>query len=267
MKEILLLVHDDEGQDARLRAALDLARGLDGHLACVDVSLFPVLAGDYYPGDGVAQAVLLTEEETREARNKAVLETRLAKEGVAWAWADVTGDFAEAVCQAATLADIIVLNRKLDRFPYPDMRGLAGDVLTRARTPVLAVPDSLTELRLNRALIAWDGRASCAATMRACVPVLKLADAVEIFMVRDRDEAVSPMAAAAYLSHHGIEASIRVLDTGPHDIDQHIATHADLIQADYILMGAYGHGRLRETFGGVTKNLLSNAQRPLILGH
>ena len=155
MKEILLLVHDDEGQDARLRAALDLARGLDGHLACVDVSLFPVLAGDYYPGDGVAQAVLLTEEETREARNKAVLETRLAKEGVAWAWADVTGDFAEAVCQAATLADIIVLNRKLDRFPYPDMRGLAGDVLTRARTPVLAVPDSLTE-RLE--LFASSGR-------------------------------------------------------------------------------------------------------------
>lgn len=267
MKEILLLIHDDRGQDARLRAALDLARALDGHLACVDVALLPVLAGDDYPGGGYAQAMILSDEEARESVNKAALEARLAREGVAWAWADVTGDFAEAVCQSATLADIIVLNRKLDRFPYPDMRSVVSNVLTRARTPVLAVPDSLTELRLNRALIAWDGQASCAATMRACVPLLKLADAVEIFMVRDDEEGASPMAAAAYLSHHGIEASLRVLGAGSRSVDQHIAAHADLFHADYILMGAYSHGRLRETFGGVTKNLLGNARLPLILGH
>ncbi len=48
MKNILLLVHDDEGQEARLQAALDLVRTLDGHLVCLDVTPFPVMAGDFY---------------------------------------------------------------------------------------------------------------------------------------------------------------------------------------------------------------------------
>lgn len=46
MKTLLLLVHDDAGQEARLQAALDLTRALDGHLTCVDIAPIPVFAGD-----------------------------------------------------------------------------------------------------------------------------------------------------------------------------------------------------------------------------
>ena len=60
---------------------------------------------------------------------------------------------------------------------------------------------------------------------------------------------------------------MRGLSDGLHAADQLIEAEAAAFVADYILMGAYTHGRLMETFGGVTKRMLRNARVPLILGH
>jgi nucleotide-binding universal stress UspA family protein len=266
MKNVLLLVHDDAGQEARLQVALDLTRALDGHLSCIDVTLFPALVGDIY-SPGIAEAALLTAERERESKNKAALEARLAHEDVCWDWADVTDNFVDGVCDAATLSDIIVLNRQLDHFPYPDMRDVASCVLMRARVPIVAVPDDCKRLDLRRALVAWDGQASVAATLRACVPLLQRAEAVEIFTAGDGTVGVDPRLAAEYLSRHGVHATVRIVENGSQAADQLIAAAAVAYDADYVLMGAYSHGRLMETFGGVTKRMLRNAKLPLILGH
>ena len=266
MKNVLLLVHHDEGQEARLQAALDLTRALDGHLSCVDVALSPATVGDYY-SMGFAEAALLRDERAGEGRNKIALEARLEHEDVPWDWIDVTGNFVDGVCDAAMLADIIVLNRKLEQNPYPDMGDVAGRILMRARVPIVAMPDDCRQLSLKRALVAWDGQASAAATLRTCVPLLRRADKVEIFMARDGGEKVEPTSAAEYLSRHGVHATVRILEDGLHGADQLINAEAAAFQADYILMGAYTHGRLMETLGGVTKRMLRNAKVPLVLGH
>lgn len=82
MKNILLLVHDDEGQEARLQAALDLTRAIGGHLQCIDVTPFPVIAGDLYAGFG--ETAVMLDERDSEARNKTHITARLAKEDVSW---------------------------------------------------------------------------------------------------------------------------------------------------------------------------------------
>ena len=68
MKNVLLLVHDDVGQEARLQVALDLTRALDGHLSCVDVVEL------YYQNDGMhgggGTNVLLADEQAREDVNR-----------------------------------------------------------------------------------------------------------------------------------------------------------------------------------------------------
>lgn len=265
MKNVLLLVHDDAGQEARLQAALDLTRALNGHLRCIDVAALPMIVGDYY--SGAAEAMLIADERERESVNKKTVTARLEHEDVAWDWADRTGGLAESIIDAAALADVIVINRKLDAFPYPDMRDIASRILTHARKPVLAVPDSLERLALDRALIAWDGQASAAATMRACVPILSLAREVEIYMARDGGERTEPTEAAEYLSRHNIHATVRIIDDGLHAADTLIAEEAVRWRADYVLMGAYSHGRLMESFGGVTKRMLDKSKLPLLLGH
>lgn len=266
MKNVLLLVHDDEGQEARLQVALDLTRALDGHLTCLDVAVLPIaLAGDYYGGPG--PGIVIDAERQQEARNKAAVEKRLASEGVAWNWLDVTDTISGAVLEAATLADLIVLNRRLDDHHQPNMREIVSSVVMQARRPVVAVPESTKRMALGRALIAWDGQSSCAATVRACVPLLALAEQVEIFMVRDGAERTEPDEAAEYLSRHGIHADVRIIEDGLTPADKLIREECDRWNADYVLMGAYGRGRLMEAFGGVTKRMLATSEMPLVLGH
>jgi hypothetical protein len=267
MKNVLLLGHDDEGQEARFQAALDLTRALNGHLTCIDVADLPLgLVGDYYTG--AAQTALLVDvSREREARNKAVLEKRLANEGVSWTWIDTVNSIPPAVLDAATLADLIVLNRKLDAHHQPDMHEIASSVVMQARTPVVAVPETITRMPLGRALIAWDGQSSCAATVRACVPLLALAEDVEIFTIRDGSERTEPAEAAEYLSRHGIHAAVRIIDEGSGAADRLINEECARWSADYVLMGAYGRGRIREAFGGVTKRMLATSERPIVFGH
>lgn len=266
MKNILLLVHDDEGQEARIQAALDLTRALDGHLTCIDVAELPIaLEGDYYSGAG--QAALTEANCEREANNKAVIEKRLANEAVSWTWLDTVDSIAAAVVEAASLSDLIVLNRKLEARHLPNMHEIASNVVMQARKPVVAVPETITRMPLGRALIAWDGQSSCEATVRACVPLLALAEEVEIFTIRDGSEGTDPTEAAEYLSRHGIHATVQTIDDSRTAKDKLISEECARWSADYVVMGAYGRGRLMETFGGVTKRMLATSERPIVFGH
>lgn len=264
MKNILLLVHDDHGQEARLQAALDIARAVEGHLTCIDVTPYPVIAGD---GFGFAETVVVLDERESEAKNKAVISDRLSREDVSWSWIDVMDEIAAAVLDAADLADLIVLNCALDGFPLPDMRDITSRIVARASAPVLAVPGGLERFELERALVAWDGRPSSAAALRAAVPLLAFAKEVEIFTAQGPDTHIAPEEAALYLSRHGIRAVVRSTDIGKFHADFLIADEAVLFGADYIVMGAYGRGRLRETFGGTTRNLLTKNKHALLMSH
>jgi len=264
MKNILLLVHDDHGQEARLQAALDITRAVEGHLTCIDVTPYPLIAGD---GFGFAETVVVLDERESEEKNKSVISDRLSREDVSWSWIDAMDEIANAVLDAADLADLIILNRALDGFPVPDMRDIASRIVARASAPVLAVPETLERFELERALVAWDGRPSAAAALRAAVPLLAFAKEVEIFTAQGPDNHIAPEEAATYLSRHGIKANVRKTDIGKFHADFLISDEATMFRADYMVMGAYGRGRLRETFGGITKNLLTKSKFPLLMSH
>lgn len=264
MKTVLLLVHDDAGQEARLQAALDLTRALNGHLRCVDVTSVPIFAGDY---DGAAQAMILAEERKAEAANRIAVETRLAHEQAPWDWVDATGDVARCLMREAGLADLIVVNCKRDRLLDVEPRGVVSDIAMEARCPVVAVPDNVRGIDVTGpVVIAWDGSPPVMATLRAGAPLLKLASSVELFTAGDHDGAPAE-AAAAYLSRHDIHATIRRVSADGDKPHAQILEACAAAGAGYCLMGAYGHGRLKEElFGGVTRLMLDAAQLPLLLG-
>lgn len=96
MKNILLLVHDDEGQEARLHAALALARALEGRLICIAVAPPVVIAGDLYPGFG--GRVIVADERDSEARNKTSLSLRMAREAMPVEWIIATATLYRTYC-------------------------------------------------------------------------------------------------------------------------------------------------------------------------
>ena len=266
MKTILLLVHDDEGQEARFQAALDVTRAIGGHLKCLDVAAVPMLVGDFYSGAG--EAMLLAEEREHEAENRTRLEARLAREGVFWDWTDTAGALAPALAEASALADLIVVNRALD-FPLPDMRGVAGDLLIRSGKPILAVPEEPRGLDLcGRALICWDGSACATAAMRAAVPLLRLATSVSLFEVDDDGRPSTAEDAAEYLSRHGIHAEIQRRHPRTKKAADVILDQIQEARADYVVMGGFSHLRLQEAlFGGVTRTMLGRSPVPIFMAH
>lgn len=265
MKNVLLLIHDDTGQEARLQAALDVTRALRGHLTCLDVTTVAPFIGD---SSGVSGgAILLELERASEAANKARLTPRIAAEDVPWDWIDTTDYLEPALEAASAMADLIVVNRALDALPLPDMRAVASSLVLNSGKPILAVPDEARGFSAaGEALIAWDGSREAADPLAAAVPLLLLAGSVTILEVEDGTIARPAEEAAAYLSRHDIHANVLRMRTGP--AADTLAYAAAGGRYDYLVMGAFGHSRLAEAlFGGVTRRLLSDSPIPILLAH
>lgn len=267
MKSILLLVHDDSGQEGRLQVALDLCRGVRGHLTCLDVSIAPEVMDDYVSLGGAA--LLMEDERAAEARNRKHLEPRLAHEDVPWNWIDATGNLGDQVVRAARLSDLIIVSAKLPSFATHDIANLPGLLLTRTNRPIFAVPESSGGLNLvGNALIAWDGSAEAEAALRAAVPLLALAGSVTVLEIDDGSIALPASDAATYLSRHGIKSAVSTLTANVGGVGATILTEIHNQAADYLVMGGFGHGRLAEAlFGGVTRRMLAESPVPILLAH
>lgn len=266
MKNILVLMHDDMGQEARFQAALDLTRALDGHLNCLDVAVTPVAVPDYATLGG--SALLLADEQENEAGNRARMEARLKVEGVAYDWVQTIGYLSPSVREAAGLADLIVLNRGI-KDAYPDMEEVASEVVLKSGRPIVAVPhESRGFDAFGHALVAWDGSAEAQTALRAAVPLLQLASKVTIIECEDGSIKAPAEEAAAYLSRHGIKSAVWRARA---DIDLPSTILLDQIEeqgAAYMVMGGFGHSRFVEAvLGGVTRRMLHECTVPLFLAH
>lgn len=268
MKNILVLAHDDPGQEARLQAALDLGRTLGGHLTCIDVTWTPPIVSNGFYDDAYAVAQVVTEERSREAVNRARLSARLETEDVPWNWIDVSGDFAACIEQAATLADVIVVNRELEPASAPDMLRTAADVIVRSERPVVAVPSGCRGFKTDAALIAWDGSRTAAAALQAALPLLQHTTNVTILEIADRGTALPAEEAAQYLSRHDIHADVRRVIQHAGDVGKTLLAETSEVACDYVVMGGFSRRRWLETlFGGVTQTMLKHAPVPVFYAH
>lgn len=269
MKNVLLLVHDDAGQEARLQAALDLTRAVEGHLTCLDV--LPLHGPTVDLAGHAGEALIFEDEERREEENCRKLKDRLSAESVRWSMAEAAGDFAACLDHAAGLTDILVLNTKLADALAPDMRSVVTSIVTKTRKPVLAVPERSRGVDFAaKALVAWDGSLPAMAALSAAIPLLRLSETVDVVQVRGSAEA-DPREAAAYLSRNDIHANVEFLDPledAPNEPDLALRAVCLTRSYSYCVMGAYGHSVLRETlFGGVTRRMLTSSDKPLLLAH
>lgn len=269
MKNVLLLVHDDIGQESRLQAALDLARAVNGHLTCLDVLYIPPAVGGAGMYDNSYMIGTLVEREAeRENENKRKLETRLAAEDVPWNWIDASGDIPSYLKEAAELADVIVVNRQIGGFWFPDAPNDAADLIVRSGKPILAVPAECQRLDLDRAFVAWDGSPCAASALRAAMPLLQQTGQVTIFEVQDGSVTTPAEDAASYLSRHNVHAQIRRIGAIDSGAGGTLLAQANSGLFGYAVMGGYGHWRVVEAmFGGVTRSMLTKSAIPVFLAH
>ncbi|WP_245430100.1 universal stress protein [Mesorhizobium sp. WSM3859] len=138
--------------------------------------------------------------------------------------------------------------------------------------PILLVPKGATvTLKPKRVLVAWDASLEASRALRESLDTLSGADEVRIVMVDpiedERHHGAEPGAdVATYLSRHGVKVTMDRLPSSTHSIADVLRQHAVDTGAELMVIGAYGHSRLRERiFGGVTRSMIENPGLPIIM--
>lgn len=270
MKTILLPVHADDGSEARLQAALDIARAGGAHLDCLQVTPFNAyVAADVFGGVFVLPDVIDAVNKQVEALRTGT-EDRLGREDVSWSYRHLDGDPARTIVDQSLLADLIILSPALREARPDDPLPIAGDVAIHARPPVLVLPGTATGFDVSApAMVAWNGSPEAANALKAALPLLRLASTVTVVAVEESDaESLPPIEACEYLSRHGVKAEFREVSPGQRGVAEALLAERERCGAGYIVMGAYGHSRFREIIlGGVTRHMLRHCRVPLLLSH
>ena len=145
-------------------------------------------------------------------------------------------------------------------------------VLFNSGRPVIFVPYiQKGGLKLDRVMICWDGSRAATRAIADAMPFLKKAKQVEIVMVaskKAKDDEIPGVDLAQHLARHGLKIDVKRITATETDVGSTILSYAADSSADMIVMGGYGHSRLREfILGGVTRGLLESMTVPVLMSH
>ncbi len=184
-------------------------------------------------------------------------------------WRFAFGDIAPTVAGQARCADILVAGPAgMDKGGARSSEDLPAQIAIEAGRPVLAVPAEPDLDALSRCVVvAWNGSRESARAIADAMPILKKAERVILLHIVDGDAEPPLDDVAAYLAGHGVAVIMEDAQTRA-SVDDAILTHAANRSAGLIVMGAYGHSRLRETvLGGATRDVLRYTTVPVLLSH
>lgn len=271
LKSILFAVHEDEGLESRLQAALSLARACSAHLELVHVipiEAFTIV--DSYGGTYVSgQIVEALEEEG--AKLRARLEDHLSKEDVSWNYELTMEATFPAFVRDSALADLFFIGRQPRHREFTRTGpSLIGELVYSARTPLCIPGDGASGFDpFGNAVIAWNGSVEAANAVRASVGLLRMASDVRVLRFAEAKEHPFPDTRLMdYLSRHGITAVLDEHRAAKGDVTDRLVEYACAFAAQYVVMGGYSHTRAGEfLFGGVTRELLHACPVSLVMAH
>lgn len=277
-----ILVHLDGSADdhRRLAFAETVARHFDAHLTGLFANLLPsaFAASDLQHG-GAAEIIASLIERARAEGDAIEARLRERFEGLGARWdlrrVDAPRDLlCEKVAREARWADVFVALRPLARGKDPVWVDLVETVLFDAGRAILLVPqEGELSADLARPFVCWTDTRESVRAVGEALPFLVRAGEATIAMV-DPDTGVGgqwrePEAdLARRLSRHGVKSDFLALAKGGHDVGETLLRAAGERGADLVVLGGYGHSRLREwVLGGVTRTMLEKAKVPLLIAH
>ncbi|MEL7465249.1 MAG: universal stress protein [Pseudomonadota bacterium] len=269
---ILTIWDGQEESQGAFDLAVDLARQWSSHLdiACLGVDRAPT---GFYAADFSAEALDFFGQAKDEAESLAKqARCMLDEDDLHCTVRPAAMRFNELpviVGKAAWFQDLTVLSQPFGRQDEELPEAVIDAALFNAPTPVLVVPKNAAKPIGKRILVAWNGSMEAARALRAALPLMKEAETVEAVIIdpdESRSGAADPGAAlGAMLSRHRINAEIALLPQTEATVAETLRVRADETDADMIVMGAYGHSRMRERFlGGATRDMLKTADRPIL---
>ncbi|SEM26291.1 Universal stress protein family protein [Roseovarius tolerans] len=274
---LFTVLTDESLVDETLDHAMAAATEHEAHLDVLCLGVDRSQSGYYYAG---ASAIVLQETIARAQEEAEAIEARARKVlgGSALRWSVEAGvsqlaDLGRHVAARARFSDMVILPQ-----PYAEGRGAELEPLTESalfegRTPVLVAPKDGTPVpRPARIMLGWNESSEALGAVRAALPLLKRADVVHVVVIDPPSHGPNRSdpggLLSQYLARHGVKVEIDVLSKTLPRVSDVLLRHAGDMDADMVVMGAYGHSRFREAiFGGATRYMLEQANLPVFMAH
>jgi len=274
---LLVLITYPQATDAsEIQEAVSFAVALDARisgLACVVQVRAP---SQHLMSDAFVGALVASEREKSSnaaAELSAAFEASAKKAGVfqeTLTKACFTSDAPDVLIREARLRDLTIVPAILEGSNY---QWYAESIIFGSGRPVLLLPQRsrTRELALDTIVIAWDGSRSAARAVADSLHLLERAKKVRVVTALNEKELDSESPAAElskYLTRRGIDATPDCIDAAGRRIGEILSSYLTANQADLLVMGAYGHSRLREfILGGATRSVLLKPPLPVLLSH
>ncbi len=271
-----LLVHLDAGARnvPRLRAARAIAQ-TEGAAVAACYAVIPSVVEAPYAGELAPQLIESLDAWDRERRDRArkAFDVENREPGVSVTWAELSGmgTVAEFANQAL-YADLLVLGQNDPAQPAGAPTDFNEAVILASGKPALVLPYTGWAAPIGQsAVIAWKDTPQAARAVAAAMPLLRRAERVHV--VRWGPAAESSVSGErldlrGYLRCHGVEARWHERDDEPANAAELLLSQAFDLNADLLVMGCYGHSRVRElVLGGMSRTILKSMTLPVLMAH
>lgn len=276
IKDLIINLERQDARDPARDFAISIAETLDTHITGVAFAYTPEFPGDammVLPSDIFEQLVAESERSARAAIERFDAAAKRSLISAESRMLRTIGAEAPAILSIlARRVDLSVLMQsEPDRVDNDDMIETA---LFQSGRPLIVVPYIQKDgLKLDRVVCCWDGSRAAARAINDALPLLAKATSVHILIVLNEktnlaNNEVRGVEMAKHLARHDVKVQIETIPAPDIDVTNAILSYAADNSGTLIVMGGYGHAKLREVIlGGVTREMLKSMTVPVFMSH
>ena len=274
LKDVVVNLSSRGPRDFAAEYATSIAAMFGAHITGVSFVYEPVIPDGMLGGVPV-DLIDLQRQESSKAANDAIsrFDAGVKKAGLSAETRLLDATFGGAATRFAEIGrrfDLVVVGQaQREGGPADDL--LIEGALFESGRPLVIVPYIQRRgITLERVLACWDGSRTAARAIGDAMPFLERAKAVDVVIVAEerKSEEMTGANMSAHLVRHGVAASVKRIAKGDIAIQDALLSYAADSGADLMVMGGYGHSRLREfILGGVTRGILASMTVPVLMSH
>ena len=275
-KTILVHLNDERRVAGLIDAATSLGERYEAHVIALYVMPPMPSYGRTAFGASYIQAGLKTFRDEADRVHKAFEEASRGRPIVPeWRLVE-PGDrsIADCIVEHGRCSDLIIIGQRDRDFDLSAVLDVPERIVMESGRPVLLIPSAGRFAKIGeRVTIAWNARREAARAVFDALPLLRQAGRVRIVSVNPKDERrltgdLPGAEIAATLARHGVKCEAATAVSGEISIGDVILSGLTDDAADLLVMGAWGHSRMRElVFGGATRHILEHMTVPVLMSH
>jgi nucleotide-binding universal stress UspA family protein len=274
IKDIVTNLSVGGARDVASEFAISVARAFDAHLSAVAFAYQPPISATGF--DNISPAIIDRWRHDRKAeadRARQAFDDLARQAGIAADSRVIPELIANSTNVFSAIArnyDLSVVAQAQRDDDFPDDSMIEAALFDSGR-PVFVVPYIQTSgIKFDRALVCWDGSRNAARAIGDAMPFLKRVGQVQVITVehKERRDELRGAQISEHLARHKLNVELKPVVSRDTDVANVVLSHAADYNIDFIVMGAYGHSRLREfVLGGATRGILNAMTVPVLMSH